>query len=559
MGSKLVDDTLEVNQQDRIYSDKENDTQDNKQKKIEVEKNEQSDKTNISIKPINENDYIISKQNNRIELDTNYSDLEMDLLEINMEQNYVREVVEEEYTYQYYQQRFHGIVIYTSNLYYNEKERDINDYYISQITVTSSEFETSRGVKIGNTYNNIINVYGKDGIEESGSIIYKYKDKNLKFNFNDMDLLSEIILYVENESNEEEKGYLIDDYPKIKDDLIKKNTKEDRKECNDEIKYNLFGYLDFVDNNYILIGGTLNNKFYYIDDIKENLIYTDEFNFYSIDNVKSVSKYCEIKNNNIIVSDNLSQTTNENLDFFMNDYDNYYSTPVPISISDINNDEYNNIIMNITNILESYELNKVAIKNIKMYEVDINPNVDKERIIMLSNLLFVNEEKHSNILDDYNEIGAYSLMLYQSGDIINVIDKRITYLTRNDFVKLTKEEESIEFEKQKNIYKKELGNMVQEDQYIKGGQIEEGPYIYIKDSNNNEICVKPKTFVMMSDWSNYAKHYDYLKFIAVDLNNDNYKEIIVQDDYIELDLHFRTIYIYNLRNGEPKLEIKRIL
>lgn len=366
-----------------------------------------------------------------------------------------------------------------------------------------------------------------------------------------------------NKYNEKNEIYMNKDEKTINNKNILSNQKETTLEDMEEWdtnEFNLFGYLGKGFNNFIMIGGISNNKFYDIDDIKEKInTSSTKFYFYSIENIKIIEKYCHIKDNTLLVGNDLSKMTNDNLFFFMNNSDKHYSIPKEVPIRDISYDEYNMIITKIVKLLKSYDLDNVALKNIRFYEVNIDPHVDKERIITLSNLLFSYEQKDSTLLDHYNDIGAYSLMLYQRGDIINVIDKRITYLTRNDFINLTKEEELIEFEKQKNIYKRELENMVPEDQYIKGGQLDEGPYIYLKDEEKNEICVKAKTFVMNNDWSNYAKHCDYLPFMALDLNNDNYKEIIIQDDYSELDLHFRTIYIYNIRSGEPILEMKKIL
>jgi hypothetical protein len=61
-----------------------------------------------------------------------------------------------------------GLEIFSSNLWWDKAERSVDDYIVSQITLTAEDFATPRGVHVGSTTRELNNAYG-DGLVENDS------------------------------------------------------------------------------------------------------------------------------------------------------------------------------------------------------------------------------------------------------------------------------------------------------------------------------------------------------------------------------------------------------
>ena len=70
--------------------------------------------------------------------------------------------------YKFFQHQNAGVEIFTSNLWWDKAERSVDDYIVSQITLTAEDFATPRGVHVGSTTRELNNAYG-NGLVENDS------------------------------------------------------------------------------------------------------------------------------------------------------------------------------------------------------------------------------------------------------------------------------------------------------------------------------------------------------------------------------------------------------
>lgn len=140
-----------------------------------------------------------SESDERIALDSRFSELKTESPQIAIENNYVGEIASGFHQYKYFMYKFEDFDLYVSNLKYNEKDRHFDDYYISQITLTTNRYETWRGIKIGMGYDDVVALYGE--IEEmsiDSRIGLKYKDSGYEIIFvvSDVNVIESIILSI---------------------------------------------------------------------------------------------------------------------------------------------------------------------------------------------------------------------------------------------------------------------------------------------------------------------------------------------------------------------------
>jgi hypothetical protein len=87
-----------------------------------------------------------------------------------VEGHFVGEVPFDGTNYKFYQHQKAGLEIFSSNLWWDKAERSVDDYIVSQITLTAEDFATPRGVHVGSTIRELNNAYGDGQFEnDSGS------------------------------------------------------------------------------------------------------------------------------------------------------------------------------------------------------------------------------------------------------------------------------------------------------------------------------------------------------------------------------------------------------
>ena len=103
---------------------------------------------------------------------------------VSVEGRFVGEVPFDGTNYKFYQHQRAGLEIFSSDLWWDKAERSVDDYIVSQITLTAEDFATPRGVHVGSTTRELNNAYGNGLVEnDSGTqwVSYALGKKVLSF------------------------------------------------------------------------------------------------------------------------------------------------------------------------------------------------------------------------------------------------------------------------------------------------------------------------------------------------------------------------------------------
>ncbi|EOE7080561.1 TPA: hypothetical protein ACOEP7_000395 [Enterobacter asburiae] len=125
-------------------------------------------------------------------------------VELPVEGHFVGEVPFDGTNYKFFQHQKSGLEIFSSNLWWDKAERSVDDYIVSQITLTAPDGKTARGIHIGSTINELNKAYGGGQVEnDSGEqwISYELGKKLLSFEVKDSKVVK-ITMNYENGSSE---------------------------------------------------------------------------------------------------------------------------------------------------------------------------------------------------------------------------------------------------------------------------------------------------------------------------------------------------------------------
>ncbi len=150
--------------------------------------------------PLDASDFILYNSTDTVTLDSFYPDFSYSKPEIPMENNYVGERYLGGHMYKYFQHDYEDFDLFTSNYKYDQRDRDIDYYYIVQITLKTDALQTSRGITVGSRLQDVTALYG-DGIQiENGSYMglmdvkYEYDGKKIIFRVDDEKKVVQIVL-----------------------------------------------------------------------------------------------------------------------------------------------------------------------------------------------------------------------------------------------------------------------------------------------------------------------------------------------------------------------------
>ena len=113
-------------------------------------------------------------------------------IDVPLEGNFVGEVPFDGTNYKFFQHQRAGLEIFSSNLWWDKAERSVDDYIVSQITVTAEGFATPRGIHVGSTREELNSAYGTGQVDnDSGEqwITYELGKKALSFEMKDGNVL----------------------------------------------------------------------------------------------------------------------------------------------------------------------------------------------------------------------------------------------------------------------------------------------------------------------------------------------------------------------------------
>jgi hypothetical protein len=139
--------------------------QENQDKLVNQTQTTKVNKGIVPIEPLNASDFIVSDGTNKITLDSLYDNFTTTEKEINThasENNYVGEIYVGDSIYKVFSHTYKNFTIYTSNLNYDYRKADFDTYYITQIDITGGDYSTARGIKLGDTKEDIYEAYGKE-------------------------------------------------------------------------------------------------------------------------------------------------------------------------------------------------------------------------------------------------------------------------------------------------------------------------------------------------------------------------------------------------------------
>jgi hypothetical protein len=153
--------------------------------RIAPKRNTEDNIDNEILRPLDDSDFIVSDGANDIVLDSIFSKFNPEKPEKQIENNYVGEEYVGDYAYKIFTHEYPDYDLYVSNLEYNIKNRNFDEYYITQITLTNSNYKTARGTAIGSRLTDIYKVYGYHEIctkeEAQDYITYQLNQKEITF------------------------------------------------------------------------------------------------------------------------------------------------------------------------------------------------------------------------------------------------------------------------------------------------------------------------------------------------------------------------------------------
>ncbi|MFH7930134.1 hypothetical protein QCJ92_00021530 [Enterobacter roggenkampii] len=129
-------------------------------------------------------DFSVQIKNQPVALGDRWSPDSAGKIDVPLEGNFVGEVPFDGTNYKFYQHQRAGLEIFSSNLWWDKAERSVDDYIVSQITLTAEDFATPRGVHVGSTTRELNNAYGNGLVEnDSGTqwVSYALGKKLLSF------------------------------------------------------------------------------------------------------------------------------------------------------------------------------------------------------------------------------------------------------------------------------------------------------------------------------------------------------------------------------------------
>lgn len=133
-------------------------------------------------------DFTVQLKDRTVSLGERWTDDVARKFELPIEGHFVGEVPFDETHYKFYQHQKAGFGIYVSNLWWDKAERSIDEYIVSQITLTAGEGKTPRGIHVGSSAGELSRAYGHGQIENDAGeqwCFYQLGNRLLSFEIKD--------------------------------------------------------------------------------------------------------------------------------------------------------------------------------------------------------------------------------------------------------------------------------------------------------------------------------------------------------------------------------------
>ena len=109
-------------------------------------------------------------------------------IDVPVEGSFTGEVPFDGANYKFFQHQKSGLDIFSSNLWWDKAERSVDDYIVSQITLTATDVATPRGVHVGSTKTDLNTAYGDGQVAKDAGeqwITYELGKKVLSLEIKD--------------------------------------------------------------------------------------------------------------------------------------------------------------------------------------------------------------------------------------------------------------------------------------------------------------------------------------------------------------------------------------
>lgn len=114
------------------------------------------------------------------------------------QQEFVGDMLYGKRSYKFWHHHYSGYSVYSSNLFWDKQQRDIDCYIIAQIELNSPTIATERGIKTGDSEELLNAAYGVGNLDNSDNqrwISYDTDDKRLSFQIEDSHISHIIMAY----------------------------------------------------------------------------------------------------------------------------------------------------------------------------------------------------------------------------------------------------------------------------------------------------------------------------------------------------------------------------
>lgn len=546
----------------------------------------------IDIAELSDNDFYITDNIDIIMLGAKHSDFVTQKEEIS--NSYVGEKrSENNIIYKYYQHSYDDFDLYTSNINYDIKNRNFDEYYISQLTIKTANVKTARGIIIGDSNDDVLERYGLSKInsDDNSSLTYQLDEKNLTFMFNANNEVKSIRLSIT----------VIDDKAQINENIqdSQDNVMDNEKlnGFNESSIYEIVSTTE-VNPDIVLLGENDYIERYYYSPNHENIIVEKLIDYYhSHERVFYYNSeevwaydypYLRLPYHNNLLATPIWLNNNEVLfngvlnglyikeyilDITGNSSDIFKTDANILDINDIRgysfNKERNNLILNTEDGLQLYNTNEDELQflhqthfsdtiNEFKYTTDLGINgeiyiaglkqncmwgLDNNIYFTDSFLIFnetLNKDEHVNRIDMFNYTTKEITPIINNGYILNESPCK-RYMTIND----EQENKTIVWD-MLNCQKFEIP-LSQELSWSKNGLL----LVYFIKQSSNMLYIEELTdagrIINTVNISNYLSHDQIVSNLKFDVDGNitfdilTFKEDTYHDDLLELVFSYKII------------------
>jgi len=145
-------------------------------------------------------DFAVTDGQSEFVLDQLYDELKIDKEKFDKDSVYVGIIKGASgFSYDYFSREFEDLSVYTANVNFDLKDRDIGYYYVAEIVLKTSTFKTPRGIAIGSSMEDVLQAYGQGRRyeqEDGWLLVYSYNDLGMCFTIDHSEIVQEVSMSI---------------------------------------------------------------------------------------------------------------------------------------------------------------------------------------------------------------------------------------------------------------------------------------------------------------------------------------------------------------------------